>query len=492
MKRGIKALSASCLLLAAALLSCGEAAAPANTPDTLSVNAETAAETEPAETRVQHQVPVGTLDFGGAEYRSDYPDWQGYSFYFFANEENGDTMNDALWHRTRAVEEALNVKFVNRKHDTIDTVVSDMKPMILAGEDCAEAIFLHCISGVSTFASEGYLYNLDLLPYIDMSAEWWNREQMDALRLGNNTYYAVNDFIIPCPYVVYFNKQLIQDFDLGDPYELAFSGKWTLDVFQQMAETVIADLDGDGKMTKADRYGVSGNDGSLYSSVMIGCGQFITGKDENGRMSLVMNTPKTQSLFERFAGMAKKNVFYMPTTGDLGIDGVNIDNNQVLFMLGAISSAEYYREYTVDFGFLPYPKYDEAQERYYSLDWGGLMGVPLTITNPEMVGAVMELLAWESANEVIPTYYGKVLTGKLARDENAVRVMDILFDTIAFEPGMNYFGFSGMNDLLFSLANIAIKKQSTDFASLYAKNEKSVGKALDKFYASLDDVETNN
>ena len=84
------------------------------------------------------------------------------------------------------------------------------------------------------------------------------------------------------------------------------------------------------------------------------------------------------------------------------------------------------RDYTVEFGFLPYPKYDEAQKDYISLDWGGLLSVPHSVSNPDMVGAAMELLAWESSTAVIPTYYDTVLTGKLARDDDAIKMMDIL------------------------------------------------------------------
>ena len=489
MKRGIKALSASCLFLAAALLSCGEAAAPANTPDTLSVTAENAAETEPAETRVQHQVPVDTLDFGGAEYRSDYPDWQGYRYYFFASDENGDVMNDAIWARTRRIEEALNVKFVNTVHDTILTVISDTKPLILAGEDFAEAVYLHCLSGVATFTSEGYLTDIDGLPYIDLNADWWNKTQMDALRLGKNTYYAIGDYMIPCPYLVYFNKKLVEELDFDDPYELVFSGKWTLDRMTEMARLAKADLNGDGKMTDADRYGIAANEISKYNSFVTGSGQFLTAKNAENKLELAVNTPKMQSLVERFAALAKENVCYLPKADDYSIDGVNIDTGKLMFQLAAISTAESYREYTTDFGFLPYPKYDEAQENYISLDWGGLMGVPVTAQNHELCGAVMELLAYESAAEVIPTYYNTVLTGKLSRDENAVKVLDIVFDTITYEPGGNYFGSGDLGDLFYCLPRLAVQNMSTDFASWYKKNEKKANKAFEKFYTALDAAE---
>ena len=193
-------------LMTAAMTSCGGAGdTEAPVTDAATVG-ETAAVTEAVETRAPHAVPVDSLDFGGEELCQVAFDWQGYQFYFFASEENGDIMNDAIYNRTRAVEDALNIKLVLEMHgDNLGTYVSEIKPVILAGDDVYDLMFNHCIDGISTYASEGYLYNLDNLPYVDMTAEWWNRNQMDVLRLGENTYYAVNDMMVPCPYVIYFS-----------------------------------------------------------------------------------------------------------------------------------------------------------------------------------------------------------------------------------------------------------------------------------------------
>ena len=93
----------------------------------------------------------------------------------------------------------------------------------------------------------------------------------------------------------------------------------------------------------------------------------------------------------------------------------NTTYGSLLLRDGAVTSGGNHVDFGV--GILPYPKYDTEQEDYISLDWGGLMGVPGTIVNTEMVGAVIELLAYESADTVIPAYYDVLLSGKLARDD---------------------------------------------------------------------------
>ena len=60
-------------------------------------------------------------------------------------------------------------------------------------------------------------------------------------------------------------------------------------------------------------------------------------------------------------------------------------------------------------------------------------------------------------------------------------MLDIVFDTICYEPGGNYFGFSGgFSDLFFALSNLSLTQKSADFASFYAKQEKSVSKHYQK------------
>ena len=482
----ILALLQGALLLA----SCGTDTTAAAEPEqtTAPTAATEAVETEPARPAVN--LP-DDLDFGGRTFRQLAFDWQGYKYYFFADAENGDIMNDAIHERTVTTEDTLNVDIVYEilTNNVLD-VPNAVKKAVQAGDDAYDQVLFHCIGGIASMASGGYLYNLDEMPYIDIGASWWNQAQMDAIRLGQNTYYAVNDFMLPCPYIIYFNKGMIETFDMENPYQLVYDGKWTLDAFTQMAKSVVADLNGDGKMDwQNDRYGVAMPEVSKLVSFMTGSGQFMTSRNSDGTIYLDFNTPKTQAIIEQFADLAKSDVISI-WTNEQTIE-LTMDSDRLLFHLDTLSDAERMRSYEVEFGFLPYPKYDEAQESYLSLDWGGLMGVPTTITDPECVGAVLELLAYESSNTVIPAYYDTVLTGKLTRDEDAKKMLDIIFDTICYEVGGNYFGFdNGFRELFYVLSELSVKKQSDAFASYYEKSSKQAVKLIDKFYSSLSNTES--
>lgn len=500
MKKHIRILSllTALLMTGSALVSCAGEKVPSSeekqnepvTPDP--VEDSTAPETEEAEeTRPRHGLDLDALDFGGDELHSIAPYWQGYKYYFFADEENGNNMNDAVYSRRIKVEEALNIVMTNTFEADLGAVVSTAKANVLAGDATYDLVFNHCIQGNASLVSEGYLYNLDLLPYVDMKADWWNRTQMDALRLGKNTYFAVNDMMLPCPAVILFNKEMIRNNQLENPYDLVYEGRWTLDGMADLARAVTLDYNGDGVMDINDQYGLAATSwgSSCYINFMTGVGQFITSRSDEGRVLLDFNTEKTQSIFELFADLASTNIIYAPPSNEEDVI-LRLESDRVLFQILFLDTVETLRDCEVDFGILTYPKFDEQQPDYINLDWGGLLAVPRVISDPALIGAAMELLAWESGNEVIPAFYDLVLAGKLARDEDSVRMLDIIFDTIAYEVGGNYFGFdTGVNDLFYSLPRLAVNKKSSDFSSYYKKLERLSVKDIELFYENLDKIE---
>lgn len=464
------------------LAACGE-----KTDDPVDTTLPDSLQTEGEETsRPMHTVPA--QNFEGSEFHSLAIDWQGYPHYFYAEESTGDSMNDAIFERTTRIEEYLNVNMTS----TLLKVLTGFEQMQLAqqnfnaGDDTYQEVLLHCIYGVSTLASEGYLYNLDDLPHVNMEAEWWNQKQMDALRLGKNTYFGVSDYMIPSPYAILVNRDIVTDRNMEDPYPLVLDKQWTIDKCFEMITAAVSDLDGNGKYTADDLWGISANEVSKYISFVTGSGQFITRKDEDGRIELALNTEKMVNLVENMY-----NVVSVDGAVCTAFDSMQMfNNNRLLFYMTSISDVVNFRDYEAELGILPYPMYDEAQEDYISLDWGGLQCVMGNIQNPEMVGAVLELQAYHSADTVIPAYYDVLLDGKIARNEDTIKMLDILFDTIAYEIGGNYFGFSpGFQNLFFTMGYLPVQQRSKNFASFYKSNEKPAMKTIDSFYKNLDEAE---
>jgi len=127
-----------------------------------------------------------------------------------------------------------------------------------------------------------------------------------------------------------------------------------------------------------------------------------------------------------------------------------------------------------DMGFLPYPKWDEAQEEYYTMVDGShqALAVPTTATKMDMIGAVTEVLNAESWKLVTPAYYDVALKVKATRDMESVAMLDLIVNSRIFDFGYVYDGWEGPCFLLENL----VRAKNTNFESEYAKKEKTINK----------------
>ena len=68
------------------------------------------------------------------------------------------------------------------------------------------------------------------------------------------------------------------------------------------------------------------------------------------------------------------------------------------------------RDMEDDFGVLPYPKYDETQEHYYSrLCFYDASVIPVSAADAEMSSIILEALTCDSFNNLIPIYKESIL-----------------------------------------------------------------------------------
>ena len=140
-------------------------------------------------------------------------------------------------------------------------------------------------------------------------------------------------------------------------------------------------------------------------------------------------------------------------------------------------------------GVVPFPKLDEAQEQYYSVDRTGLMAVLGSIKNPELVGAVQEQLAWESGNEVIDVYYNKLLKTRYASDPDTRAMVELIFDTVTYDVLGNYFAFKDGFVNLFYLSQYPIHFGQKNHAALFRAWKGLCKQTLDAFYTALEKTE---
>jgi len=438
-----------------------------------------------------HKVPK--QDFDGETFNSLCYKMNTTNYYYFTDEEAaGDPIKEALWQRDELIEEHLNVNLTAdmREGNESEAVATLLRDDMAGDLDTYQQVLMHTISGVADVVANGFVYDFAALPNVDLEASWWDKDDMESLRLGKIYPYGRSDFVISAPHVVTFNKTLVRDFNLDNPYDLVNEKTWTLDKMLEMGSAVAADLNNDGEYTgDDDRFGICTSEVSKFNSFLMSCNQPVTKKNSDGRLELVLNTEKTVKIIEKFAD-------YRMVGGSIHIDVYELyakhmekifAENRCLFALYDLSFLEQLRNFDVDYGIVPYPKYDVDQQEYRSQDWGPMWAVPAAIGNPELVGSVVELYSYFSADTIVPAYYDKVLEGKLSQDIESRKMLEIIFDSVEFEPINNYFGFrNGTGHLAFVIGYLAVDAASRDFVSYYRERENEAKHLINEFYINLE------
>lgn len=107
-------------------------------------------------------------------------------------------------------------------------------------------------------------------------------------------------------------------------------------------------------------------------------------------------------------------------------------NDRVLFANSTLRYMESLRDMDTDFGIIPYPKQDEEQEKYYvRLGYWNAPLVQVTNAETEMTGA----LNAEYNCVVRPKFFDTALKGKIARNEESVRMLDLILESRVIDVG---------------------------------------------------------
>lgn len=421
-------------------------------------------------------------------------------FMFNAIELSGDIVNDAVYERNLNVQNQLNVEFdlINKYLSGGDNTQNFISNSVLAGDNSFDMIFgiqYDCVPLVVN----NIFYNLIDAPYLNLEKQWWAYDYIREMSVGNDRlYFLTGDItlgLIRNMSCMYFNKSFYVDL-LGDPedmYNMVVDGKWTFDQFSEYNKMCYKDLNGDGKADTNDQFGVGVITANLTDHLTYDAGMRVTTRNSAGVPELTMNNEKmatfTQKMYELY--YENPGVYVFPA--DYNSLDIVIPNkfkaNEMLFMLGWFYSSETLRDMDVDYGIIPFPKYDENQPTYLSLahDISTLACVPATCDKIDVVSAIMEALAFEGYKNVIPAYYEIALKVKYVRDstETALQIIDMIYEnsTTDFAYVYNY----ALNNIGLIMRELMGGKKS-DFVSLYTSKETGVVTKFDELidvYTSL-------
>lgn len=487
-------------LTASCFFSCGDSETPA---------ADTAKDETAAQDTVTEAVTL-PADYAVADIPAD-ADYDGHTFMFLitgntennwqkndfaADSETGEAFNDARYARNRAIEEKLNIHIATDEQyggtKGKGTGYTTINKCVMAGDTTYDA---GMIAGYdcATLAYSGMLYDLYDMPYVDLTQRWWDQRINEDLTIAGRLYYTTGDISTAdndATGAILFNKKLMSEYDLGDPYELVRSGKWTIDKLGEMASGVAADLNGDSQFDSEDRYGAI-----IWDDTMMGIinatGEKCCTVQKDGTLALSLYNDRVLTMFEKY-----RDAFYDPQISyayqrvsyDITTPVSMFSNDQSLFFMQLLDLVTYFRDMKTDFGILPLPKLDEQQDRYYSTigSWHSVfLCAPTVQENAERTGVILEALAAESYNTVTPAYYEKTLVGKYIRDDDSEEMLDIILSSHVYDLGWFYQIGKYCDEVLYLWWY-----KRTDFTSMYEKHLKAANRDIEKINAAFAELNT--
>ena len=361
-----------------------------------------------------------------------------------------------------------------------------------------------CSIEAGMLSVEGLLHDLKGVPYIDLSREWWCQSFNDAVTVNGKCCFAIGDIGTvskDATFFVAFNKKMAESNGLAEKYgysslyEMVDKKAWTQDVMYEMAKSVYQDLNTNNTCDVGDVNGIAGQDGAIYN-MLTSAGEKIIDVNTEGFPEIAVYNERAINVIgdaqEYFkdpkSGFISANDYFNQSNvpvADVIVPEFKAD--RLLFFMDAIMNLDLIRDMESDFGVLPAPMYDNDQDGYVSQIgcWStNCIVVPTFVTGEdlELAGCVIESLSAVSRAKLNPVYYEQTLQYQISRDDDSMRMLDIIFDTRTCELAEIY-----NLDIFNTVCGMLTAPQGT-FVSAYESVKSKTQSSLDEI---IDAYKTN-
>ena len=419
------------------------------------------------ESDVPHVQPQ---DLGGKEFEFATATWATYTpltvIDIQTEEQTGDFINDAAHDRNLYMMENFNCTV--KQSDFKETeVTTNLQQNAMAGDD---AFYFLIFRGREYIAAMngGYLAEAQNFN-LNFENPWWDKNAIDAMTINNKCFGIVGDVTtnhLNAVFMTAFNKTLVENNKLDNPYELVNRGDWTFEKMIMMSKMAAA-LDGDSPKTRDSYLGITYTSETVVG-VLAGCGVKVVDKNAGtGELSLIYSDYQSniQDIFralydESHAANTFRDAFY-----SLNNDVEIFNRNKVLFALTATHVAGFLRSSDVEYGILPYPKFNASADYCSSTagNYSAILGIPLSNTNVDVCSVFLEAYAEQGQQRVRPQFYENMLLRKVGRDMESFEMLQYIYENLTYDVGV-VFGIATSQTMA------TAKSLNTDVASFMSEN----------------------
>ena len=361
---------------------------------------------------------------------------------------NGEDINDAMFERNAYIEDRFNCDIYSFTKTDARVADTDIQNFAMSGDtSTAPHIIMHYDRNIMISAQ--YFLDWNNMPYVSIGEEYWEPSVADLFNIRGRQIALSGHFslgMVSRTLIIMFNKRMYEQYygDLSTIYDLVESNEWTIEKFYEIAEGVVENPDSIWDDT--DQFGLNAAKKETYTAFMVGCDIRFVQKDEDGIPMFTL--PSDNYALEKLQKILKlnqDNEAYYDNSTNMNVHSPDdaFESERALFALQGIHFIPKYRAaMEQEFGIMPIPKYNEEQENYRCLAYGGVMACILISTKQadlENIGILMEALAFDSHHKLIPIYKDRLLKTRFASDESSREMLDIAFKSTVCELGINAF-----------------------------------------------------
>ena len=300
----------------------------------------------------------------------------------------GDAYKDAI----AAVEKELNFKFQWNfvSSDELSSIVISHA----ASGSREEDIVMPVLWNTSSLYTSRSLVDLNTVKSVDTSASYWNQTANKLLTANGIQRAAIGNFcniMSEETVAVWFNKRLISELKLENPYDLVKSNKWTVSKLREMAKAATNPSN--------EQFGITTLDYKIgFGKYVLAANnqQFLT-KQSNGTYKYNMSTELCDTLdYIQSWIFDDKSIC---TVQEQEAQRATFKNGKSLFYVFQVSELNRFTDMKDDFGIVPFPRGDKVSEYRGQIHFSTITcGIPVTVKGDDLynAGAVLQALAYHS------------------------------------------------------------------------------------------------
>ena len=389
---------------------------------------------------VEDELPE-TLDMGGRDFtvhtRGNVERYE-----WLATEENGEMLNDAIYHRNLAVEERYKVKINVIAEGSWSDYGTKSLPKITSSIKTNDGFYdlLAGYGSVTSLATSGLLYDLTKLDRIKLEKPWWSQNFNEEVSVKGANYFAVGAMSLSMVYSmenIFVNTDILAD-SAGPSYSIYKTVKdhgWTFEELETRAKEAWQDKNANGIADNGDIVGLASGDpgGNTALGFLYCTGITLTFHDAEGALTTEgFDVDKGDVIMDEVIKLLYESEGCVPNDQAK----VEFSDGTSLFCFHWLYCGQTKYAKNMDhYGVIPMPLLNKDQPDYVTPVQAGMhiYCIPIDVKDVEQNSIVTEALAAESYRTLLPSYYEIVLKTRYAKDAETSQMIDIIYNTASFD-----------------------------------------------------------